>query len=165
MGLRQVSQGIKAAFSTGENLKHAGDFYPLIANRAADLYNVSAQGTSGVTGCLQVASMAAGFELPVTMMNCPGNFQAHVAAALPNHNMMEVVDPGREPCFTVDTWIEDGFIHCGKTPGWGIQIDEAKLKAIEVPAPTRSGGAGAPRRVGAGLYTVPLSERERAKIR
>jgi L-alanine-DL-glutamate epimerase-like enolase superfamily enzyme len=164
-GLRQVSRGVKAAVATGENLKNAGDFYALIANRAADVYNVSAQGMGGVTGCLQIAHTAAGFEQPVSMMNCPGNFQAHVAAALPNHNMMEVVDPGREPCFTVDTWIEDGFIHCGNKPGWGIEIDEAKLRAIEVPAPTRAGGASMPRREGAGLYVKPLSNDERAQIR
>jgi L-alanine-DL-glutamate epimerase-like enolase superfamily enzyme len=165
-GLRQVSRAVKAAVATGENLKNAGDFYPLIANRAADIYNVSAQGQGGVTGCLQIATMAAGFEIPVTMMNCPGNFQAHVAAALPNHNMMEVLDAGREVCFTVDTWVEDGFVHCGNTPGWGIQIDEAKLREIEVAAPTRAGGgAGAARRAGAGLYTVPLTKEERAKIR
>jgi len=76
-----------------------------------------------------------------------------------------VVDPGREPCFTVDTWIEDGFIHCGNKPGWGIEIDEAKLRAIEVPAPTRAGGASMPRREGAGLYVKPLSNDERAQIR
>ena len=121
--------------------------------------------TSGATGAMQVAAMAAAFELPVTMMNCPGDFAAHLAAALPNHTMMEVVDPGREPCFTVDTWIEDGFIHCGNKPGVGIEIDEAKLKEIEVTAPTRAGGAPFPRREGAGLYLVPFSEQERLKIR
>jgi L-alanine-DL-glutamate epimerase-like enolase superfamily enzyme len=164
-GLRKVSQGIKAAVSTGENINDAGDFYALIANEAADVYNVGTMNTSGATGCMQVASMAAGFELPVSMMNCPGDFSAHLAAALPNHNMMEVVDPGREPCFTVDTWIEDGFIHCGEKPGWGIEIDEAKLKQMEVPSPTRQGGAPFPRREGAGLYIVPFSDEERAKIR
>ena len=164
-GLRKVSQGVKAAVSTGENVNDASDFYALIANEAADVYNIGTMNTSGVTGAMQVAAMAAGFELPVSMMNCPGDFSAHLAAALPNHNMMEVVDPGREPCFTVDTWIEDGFIHCGEKPGWGIEIDEAKLKQIEVAAPTRAGGAPFARRDGAGLYIVPLSEDERAKVR
>ena len=164
-GLKKVSQGIKAAVATGENVNGVQDFYALIANEAADVYNVSAMGHSGFTGALQVAQMCAGFELPVSMMNCPGDFAAHLAAALPNHNMMEVVDPGREPCFTVDTWIEDGFIHCGEKPGVGIEIDEAKLKEIEVPSPTRQGGAPFPRREGAGLYLVPFSAEERAKIR
>ena len=29
------------------------------------------------------------------MMNCPGDFMAHLAAALPNHLMMEVLRPDR----------------------------------------------------------------------
>src|SRR5579859_4082293 len=127
-GLRKVSQSVRAAVATGENINDVGDFYSLIANEAVDVVQVG-QGTTGITGALQVAYMANGFELPVAMMNCPGDFMAHLAAALPNHMMMEVVDPGREPCFTVDTWIEDGFIHCGDTPGLGITIDEEKLAA------------------------------------
>lgn len=164
-GLRKVSQGVKAAVATGENVNGVQDFYALIANEAADVYNVSAMGHTGFTGAMYVANMAAGFEQPVSMMNCPGDFAAHLACALPNHNMMEVVDPGREPCFTVDTWIEDGFIHCGNKPGVGIEIDEAKLRELEVAQPTRPGGAPFPRRDGAGLYVVPLSAEERAKIR
>jgi len=161
-GLRQVSQAVKAAVATGENINDVGDFYPLIANEAVDVVEVGA-GTTGITGAMQVAHMAYGFDLPVAMMNCPGDYLAHLAAALPNHMMMEVVDPGREPCFTVDTWIEDGFIHCGETPGLGITIDEEKLAAIEVTRPTPPPGAFLPfpRREGAGLYTVPVSGAER----
>jgi L-alanine-DL-glutamate epimerase-like enolase superfamily enzyme len=59
-GLRQVSRAVRASVATGENLKNAGDFYPLIANRAADVYNVSAQGQGGVTGCMQIAATWSG---------------------------------------------------------------------------------------------------------
>lgn len=160
-GLRKVSQAVRAAVATGENVNDVGDFYPLIANEAVDVVQIG-QGTTGITGAMQVAHMAYGFELPVAMMNCPGDFMAHLAAALPNHMMMEVVDPGREPCFTVDTWVADGFVHCGDTPGLGITIDEEKLAAIEVAQP-RARPARAmpfPRREGAGLYVVPPTDAE-----
>jgi L-alanine-DL-glutamate epimerase-like enolase superfamily enzyme len=153
-GLRQVSQAVRAAVATGENINDAGDFYPLILNQAVDVVQVGS-GTTGITGAMQVAHMAAGFELPVAMMNCPGDFMAHLAAALPNHSMMEVVDCGREPCFTIDTWVEDGFIHIGETPGLGITIDEEALARIEVERPTPRPGMPFPRREGAGLYIVP----------
>jgi L-alanine-DL-glutamate epimerase-like enolase superfamily enzyme len=161
-GLRQVSRAIRAAVATGENLNDAGDFYPLIEHGAIDVVQIGAN-TSGITGALQVAHMAAGFELPVAMMNCPGNFMAHLAAALPNHLMMEVVEGGREPCFGVDSWIEDGFIHLGQTPGLGLRIDEARLAAIEIdPAkPAPAGAVAWGRREGAGLVPVPLSATER----
>ncbi len=121
------------------------------------------QGTSGITGARQVANLAYAFELPVAMMNCPGNFMAHLACALPNHMMMEVVDNGREPCFSVDQHVEDGFILLGETPGSiGLTIDEAKLAQIEVeefnPPPDRI--SPAPRRIGAGLYEVPPTPEE-----
>ena len=163
-GLRKVSESVTAAVATGENINDASDFYALIANEAADIYNIGPMNTSGVTGTLQVAAMAAGFEHAVSMMNCPGNYAAHVAAALPNHNMMEVVDPGWEPCFTVDTWLEDGFIHCGNTPGFGIVVNEDKLRRIEVDHFTPRQGMPFPRRAGAGLYSVPLTDQERLSL-
>lgn len=161
-GLRQVSRAVRAAVATGENLNDAGDFYPLIAHEAVDVVQVGSN-TSGITGALRVAHMAAGFELPVAMMNCPGNFMAHLAAALPNHLMMEVIEGGREPCFEVDNWIEDGCIHLGPSPGLGLRIDEARLAAIEIdPAkPAPLGGLAWGRREGAGLVRVPLSAAER----
>ena len=163
-GLRKVSESVTAAVATGENINDASDFYALIANEAADIYNIGPMNTSGVTGTLQVAAMAAGFEHAVSMMNCPGNYAAHVAAALPNHNMMEVVDPGWEPCFTVDPWLEDGFIHCGNTPGFGIVVNEDKLRRIEVDHFTPRQGMPFPRRAGAGLYSVPLTDQERLSL-
>jgi len=155
-GLRKVSQGIKAAVATGENINGMPDFMALIANEAVDVVEFGTSAT-GITGGLHVAHMAYGFELPVAMMNCPGNFMAHLAAALPNHMMMEVVDVGRTPFFTVDTHIEDGWIHIGETPGIGLTIDKEKAKQFLVdeynPPPGRV--RLSPRRQGAGLYLVP----------
>ncbi|MBI4220359.1 MAG: mandelate racemase/muconate lactonizing enzyme family protein, partial [Chloroflexi bacterium] len=81
-GLRQVSRAIKAAVATGENVNDVSDFYGLIANEAVDVVQIGS-GTTGITGAMQVAHMAYGFELPVSVMNCPANFMAHFAAALP----------------------------------------------------------------------------------
>jgi L-alanine-DL-glutamate epimerase-like enolase superfamily enzyme len=159
-GLRQVSRSVRAAVATGENLHEIGDFMALIANEAVDVVQVGS-GTSGITGALQVADMAYGFELPVAVMNCPGNFMAHLAAALPNHAMMEVVQAGREVCFTVDTRIEDGYIVLGETPGVGMIFDEEKLAALEVEQLTPGITLGSwGRRRGAGLYNVPPEEQD-----
>src|SRR3954464_997414 len=130
-GLRQVSRSVRAAVATGENLHEIGDFMALIDNEAVDIVQVGSH-TSGIPAAMQVADVASAFELPVALMNCPGNFMAHVAAALPNHSMMEVVQAGREVCFTVDTRIEDGYIVLGETPGLGMVFDEEKLARLEV---------------------------------
>jgi len=86
---------------------------------------------------------------------------AHLAAALPNHSMMEVVQAGREVCFTVDTRIEDGYIVLGETPGLGMVFDEEKLAALEVDKLTPGITLGSwSRRRGAGLFVVPPDEQD-----
>lgn len=159
-GLRLVSQSVKAAVATGENLDDVSEFTPLVGNEAVDIVQFGFW-TSGITGALQVADMAYAFELPVSMMNCPGNFMAHVAAVLPNHTHMEVLEAGREAAFDVDIHIEDGWIVLGDSPGHGISFSEEKLSKYEKKAPSRAGTASPwGRRRGAGLYEVGPNEPE-----
>jgi len=159
-GLRKVSQSIRAAVASGENLDEIGDFMPLVANEAVDVLNIGS-GNSGITGALQIADLAYAFEIPVSMMNCPGNFMAHLAAALPNHWMMEVVGAGREKVLKVDNHIEDGWIVLGDQPGLGIEFDEAKLDELSGDVPTAGSRAALwGRRRGAGLFEVPPTEPE-----
>ena len=151
-GLQLVSRSIRAAVATGENLNDIGQMYPLISNQAVDMVNVGV-GHSGITGCRQVANMAYAYELPVTMMNCPANFMCHLAAALPFHSMMEVVDPGREKAFkSWDNHIEDGWIVMGDAPGLGIEVDEAALKGLQDNPPDRASNFPFARREGAGRW-------------
>ncbi len=159
-GLRQVSRGISAAVASGENLNDVGQMYPLISQQAIDVANVGV-GHSGITGARQVANMCYAYELPVTMMNCPANFMAHLAAALPNHNMMEVVDPGREDAFeSCDNHIEDGWIVIGNTPGLGISINTDKINALQSADFNRKPGFPFPRREGAGLWIKDIEPGE-----
>lgn len=160
-GLRKVSEGIRAAVATGENLDDLSEFMPLVANQAADVLNIG-QGNSGITGALQIADLAYAFEIPVTMMNCPGNVMAHLAAALPNHWMMEVVGAGREKVFkTVDNRIEDGWIVLGDRPGLGVELDEAVLERSTGEIPTSGSRATLwGRRRGAALFEVGPNEPE-----
>ncbi len=153
-GLRKVSDAVDAAVATGENLDDAADFRPLIAARAADVLQIGV-GTGGITGAWRVAQMADGFDLPVSVMNCPGNYMAHFAAVLPNHIWMEVVDAGRDVVFAHDSRVQDGHILLGDAPGVGIQFDEEKLAQYaisEVAAEASPSPWG--RRVGAGLVVV-----------
>ncbi|MCY3715145.1 MAG: mandelate racemase/muconate lactonizing enzyme family protein [Chloroflexi bacterium] len=153
-GLRKVSDAVNAAVATGENLDDAADFRPLIAARAADILQIGV-GTGGITGAWRVAQMADGFDLPVSVMNCPGNFLAHFAAVLPNHIWMEVVDAGRDVVFTHDSRVEDGHIVLGDSPGNGISFDEAKLAQYKVGAAAAEASPSPwGRRVGAGLVVV-----------
>ena len=139
-GLRKVSDAVNAAVATGENLDDASDFRPLIEQRAADVLQIGV-GTGGITGALRVAQMADGFDLPVSVMNCPGNYMAHLAAVLPNHIWMEVVDPGNDFVFDHDSRVEDGYIILGDRPGNGIQFDMEKAGAVSGDGALGFGGA------------------------
>ncbi len=158
-GLRKVSQNVRAAVATGENLGDIGAFMSLIANEAVDIVQVLVA-RLGITGALQVADMAYGFELPVSVMNAHGNLGAHLAAALPNHMMMEVVGAGREAAMRVDNRIEDGYIVLGDSPGLGIEYDEEKLDQLTADSSQAPGTRNfiEGRRRGAGLYEAPPDE-------
>jgi L-alanine-DL-glutamate epimerase-like enolase superfamily enzyme len=157
-GLRQVSRSIRAAVATGENLDHISEFMPLVANEAVDVIQIG-QGASGITGGLQIADLAYAFEIPVSVMNCPGSFMAHFAAVLPNHIWMELFNAGRTAAMHVDTRIEDGWIVLGDSPGLGITFDEEKLKTLAVDKPSAEATASPwGRRRGAALYEVGPDE-------
>lgn len=158
-GLRKVSHSVKAAVATGENLADISDFMPLIVNEAIDIVQVG-RNTSGITGAMQVAHLAYAFELPVAMMNCPGHFMGHLAAAIPNHIALEVVFTSPDPTnlLTSDTYIEDGYIVLGDSPGHGLSIDENKLEQYSVNTPYQHTLSADRHRRGAGLYFVPPDE-------
>lgn len=158
-GLRKVSQSIKAAVATGENLADVSGFMPLIANEAVDIVQVG-RNTSGITGAMQVAHLAYAFELPVAMMNCPGHFMAHLAAALPNHIALEVVFATPDPpnVVTSDISIKDGYIVLGDAPGHGLSINEDELEKHAVENPRTQSLSADRHRRGAGLYSVPPEE-------
>lgn len=152
-GLGKVSRQVRAAVATGENLNSVAEFYALLDNRAVDIVNVS-QFHSGVTGCRQVAHFAMAHDIPVSMMNSQAELAAHIAAALPNHTMMEVVDPGREHCLIFDHHIDDGHIVLSDAPGVGIEVDFEVLADLQANPPTGKGKFPLSRREGAGRYIV-----------
>jgi len=117
--------------ATGKNLDHISEFMALVDNRAVDVIEIG-RGAGGITGGLQIADLAYAFEIPVSVMNCPGNF----AAALPNHIWTEVLDAGRVAGFAIDTCIEDGWIVLGDSPGSGIVFDEEFMQANAVAEPS-----------------------------
>lgn len=159
-GLRKVSESVNAAVATGENLTDISEFMALIDNEAVDIVQVGS-GTSGITGAMMVAEMAYGFELPVSLMNCPANYMAHLAAALPNHIMMEVLDAGVDQGMIHQHTVQDGYVVLSDDPGIGIRFDEEKLAAWAIDKPSARATMPFARRRGAGLYEVTRDEPER----
>lgn len=133
-GLRDVSRAIGAAVATGENLKDIHLFAALLRHGAADVVQVNPN-MAGLTTCLRAAEFAQAFDRPVSLMNSAGRYGAHLAAALPHHTMMEVLEAGRDATFTFDSTITDGWIVLGDTPGAGITFDPEALERHRVDRP------------------------------
>ena len=148
-GLSRVSRAVEAQVATGENLNDPKEVVPLLTHGAADVLQPNF-GHSGITGMLMIADLAYGFNVPVAVMNSPGNYLAHVAAALPNHAMIECVDAGRDNWFSVDSRIEGGEVVLGDRPGLGWEIDLAKLDELATP-PEHHDAFNFGRRRGAGI--------------
>ena len=153
-GLRKVSQAVRTAVATGENINGLDEYYALVHNEAVDVVQFGSG--AGITVPLQVANFAYGYELPVSVIGSPGNPVAHAAAAMPNHIMQEVKDFGPPPCIKIDNYLADGYIHLGNEPGFGITVDEALLAEMQKPENAGEGRfTPLTRRRGAALLVAP----------
>ncbi len=164
LGLRRISDAIRAPVCAGENLDTLGDFLPYFHNRAADIVQVSA-GMGGITCALQLADAAYGFNLPVTLGGSAGHLHAHLASSMPNYTSIEIGNPTDDSgIFTFDTRIQGGQAVLGDAAGIGIEVDREALRksSVEQIAPG-SGPSPFGRRPGAGLYEVPPTAEEKAE--
>ena len=144
-GLARVSRGVRAAVATGENLTSIGQFAALVHSEAVDVVQIHVQAT-GITAGLQIAEMSDAFALPIALVNCPGRYAAHLAAVVPNHLMMEVLDAGRDAVFDSDHRLEGGQIVLADAPGLGIVFDEERLAQHLVERPSAGALSSAYRR-------------------
>jgi len=134
-GLKQISDAIRGAVCIGRDLGTRGEFLPHFDQRSADVIQLDI-GAVGITGALELADAAYGFELPVTLAEAPGNIHAHLASVMPYFMSMEVGYPAtRWPVFTSDVRIEAGWAIAGDAPGNGLTVDREALKR----AATRGG--------------------------
>ncbi len=163
LGLRRISDAIKAPVCAGENLDTLGDFLPYFHNRAADVVQVG-HGMTGITGALQIADAAYGFELPVTLGGSAGILHAQLAPCMPNFLTLEVPSPTPDDgVITSDNKIVDGWAVCGDQPGTGVGYDPEALARQKVESVTASAGPSPfGRRPGSGLWDNPPTPEEAA---
>jgi len=127
-GHARLTNAVRAAVATGENLTGLEQYAPLFDAGAVDV--VQAGSVWGVTHFLRVAYAAHSRGLPVSPVGLTANASvAHAAAAVPNHLSAEVQDLGAPHGCTIDVEYADGGIVLGDTPGVGITIDEKEITA------------------------------------
>jgi L-alanine-DL-glutamate epimerase-like enolase superfamily enzyme len=153
-GHARLSQSIRAAVATGENLTGLEQFTPLLDARGVDI--VQPGSVWGITHFLRVAYGAHGRDLPVSPVGLTANpAVAHAAAAVPNHLSAEVQDFGAPFGLRIDQEFADGGIVLGDAPGVGVQVDEVAIAENQRPASwlATSGPHVRPPRAGLALAT------------
>lgn len=125
LGLKRVSAGIRAAVCAGADPRQ---LLPHLHHHALDVVQIDVA-ICGVSGALQLADAAFGFELPVTLSSAPGNMHTQLAAAMPYCAGIEVIDPVAENApFSTDVRIEDGWAIAGDRAGNGLLVNRDALR-------------------------------------
>ena len=121
--------------ASGETLLERRDFRPYFENYAFDTAIVDVI-WNGFMESLKIAAMADVYEVNVAPHNFYGHLasaiSAHFCAAVPNFRVMEIdIDsvPWRNEFVAEPPVIENGDFILPTAPGWGVEVDEAALRA------------------------------------
>ena len=118
-----------------ETLCGRRDFKPFFEQYAADVAIIDVP-WNGMAEAVKIAAMADAYEVNVAPHNFYGHLctmhSAHFSASVPNFRIMEIdIDgvPWRDEFVTAVPVIEDGELVLPTAPGWGIDVNEAAVRA------------------------------------
>jgi len=121
--------------ASGETLCERRDFKPFFEAYAMDVPIIDVI-WNGYMESLKIAAMADVYEMNVAPHNFYGHLSsiisAHFCAAVPNFRIMETdIDavPWRDELVDVPPVIEDGEFVLPNRPGWGVEVNEAAVRA------------------------------------
>jgi L-alanine-DL-glutamate epimerase-like enolase superfamily enzyme len=118
-----------------ETLHGRREFKPFLEGYAMDVGIVDVV-WNGLAESLKIAAMADVYEVNVAPHNFYGHLcsmiSAHFSAVVPNFRIMEIdIDsaPWRDEFYTSAPVIENGELVLPTAPGWGIEVNEAAVRA------------------------------------
>jgi len=121
LGSRRVVDSVRAAVCEGRRLHAELSWLPYLHHQAANVIEIDVM-LHGVSGALEIADAAFGFELPATLSAVPGNLHVQLAAAMPNLMSVEIVEvPTAGGMVSGDVRIENGWAVVGDAPGAGLE--------------------------------------------
>jgi L-alanine-DL-glutamate epimerase-like enolase superfamily enzyme len=133
--LLQVRQSTRIPICSGENLYTTRDFRPFFEAHAMDIAMVDVV-WNGLAQSKKIADQAELYEMNVAPHNYYSHLatviSAHFGAVVPNLRILEVdVDdvPWKDELVTPVPEIRDGHLLLPAGPGWGVEVNEAALRA------------------------------------
>ena len=133
--LAHIRRQVRVPVASGESLFGRRGFLPYLAAGAMDVAIVDVV-WNGLAESLKIAAMADAYEINVAPHNFYGHLStaisAHFSATVPNFRIMEIdVDDcrWRDEFYTPAPTISDGHLHLPTGPGWGVEVNEAAVRA------------------------------------
>ena len=118
--VKALSNGIRGAVAIGQGFTRLEEFRPHLEAHSADVIQLDIQAV-GITGALELADAAYGYELPVSLCSAPGNLHVHLSGAMPYFMSAEIADPvTQSDACSSDVRIEKGWAMAGDKPGNGL---------------------------------------------
>ena len=132
--LALVRSGARTPVASCESLFGRREFLPYFTAQAMDVAIVDVP-WNGILESMKIAAMAEAFEVNCAPHNFYGNLStamsAHFCAAIPNFRIMEIdIDdvPWKDEVVSPPQ-IEQGELVMGAAPGWGVDVNEAAIRA------------------------------------
>ena len=133
--LADIRSGAPCPIASCETLTHRRDFKPYFEAYAMDVPIIDVV-WNGLAESVKIAAMADVYELNVAPHNFYGHLcsmiSAHFCAIVPNFRIMEIdIDSvsWRDEFVLAPPVIENGELVLPTGPGWGIEINEAAVRA------------------------------------
>jgi len=133
--LALIRRSTSTPIASCETLCERRDFKPFFENYAMDVAIIDVI-WNGYMESLKIAAMADVYEMNVAPHNFYGHLSsvisAHFCAAVPNFRIMETdVDavPWRDELVDIPPVIENGEFILPTRPGWGVEVNEAAVRA------------------------------------
>ena len=128
-----IRQHTVTPLAVGEIFNSIWDAKDLIQNQLIDYIRATVVGAGGLTHLRRIADLAGLYQIrtgchgatdlsPVTM-----GAALHFDTWVPNFGIQEYMrhTPETDAVFPHDYRFESGYLHCGETPGHGVDLDEA----------------------------------------
>lgn len=134
----EVKKNVSMPVMTGETCYTKMEIKTILEKNAADYINPDTCCTGGITGMMELASMAE----PYSVVLSPHNYNSsviglaatvHLSAMVPNFNIAECfvnIKPGCDEVAVKPITVDHGFIDLPTEPGLGVDIDIEKLKQL-----------------------------------
>jgi mannonate dehydratase len=135
---RQVRQACVTPQAMGELFTNPHEYMPLLSERLIDFVRVRVSKGGGITQCRKIAAVCEMFGVRTAWQeggdNDPVNQMAavHLDLASPSFGVQEEnhFSPEEYDVFPGHARLEGGYLYANDAPGLGLDIDEAKARAL-----------------------------------